>query len=168
MEVSNKPITLILFDTAGTLRLSYCICINQKILTVGQEDYDRLRPLSYANSNVFVVCFSIGSRTSFENVKDKWVPELRKHAPNTPILLVGTQSDRRQSTGGTQLISEGEARKLAKAIKAAGYIECSAKNRDGVKGVFSEAVLVALDPVDRAKKNMKGSGGSNGSKCMIS
>lgn len=132
---------------------------------VGQEDYDRLRPLSYANSNVFVVCFSIGSRTSFENVKDKWVPELRKHAPNTPILLVGTQSDRRQATGSTAtLISEGEARKLAKSIKAAGYMECSAKSRDGVKGVFSEAVLVALDPVDRAKKNMKG---SSGGKCII-
>lgn len=53
--------------------------------------------------------------------------------------------------------------KLAKSIKAAGYMECSAKSRDGVKGVFSEAVLVALDPVDRAKKNMK----KGGDKCII-
>lgn len=120
-----------------------------------------MRPLSYANSNVFVVCYSIASRTSFENVRDKWVPELRKHAPNVPILLVGTQSDRRE-TGATNLISEIEAKKLAKSIKAAGYLECSAKSRDGVKSVFSEAVLVALDPIDRAKKNMK----SNG-KCTI-
>ena len=133
---------------------------------LGQEDYDRLRPLSYANSNVFVVCFSVGSRTSFENVKDKWVPELRKHAPTTPILLIGTQSDRRQSVTTSSVISEAEGRKLAKAIKAAGYMECSAKSRDGVKGVFSEAVLVALDPIDRAKKNMKG--GSGGGKCVIS
>lgn len=122
-------------------------------MILGQEDYDRLRPLSYANSNVFVVCFSIGSRTSFENVRDKWVPELRKHAPNIPIILVGTQCDRRQNGGN--LISEGEARKLAKSIKAAGYLECSAKSREGVKAIFSEAVLVALDPIDRAKKNMK-------------
>ena len=129
----------------------------------GQEDYDRLRPLSYANSNVFLVCFSIGSRTSFENVKDKWVPELRKHAPTTPILLVGTQSDRRQSPG--TMISESEARKLARSIKAAGYMECSAKSRDGVKAVFSEAVLVALDPLDRTRKNMKG---IDKGKCAIS
>ena len=129
----------------------------------GQEDYDRLRPLSYANSNVFLVCFSIGSRTSFENVKDKWVPELRKHAPTTPILLVGTQSDRRQSPG--TMISESEARKLARSIKAAGYMECSAKSRDGVKAVFSEAVLVALDPLDRTRKNMKG---VDKGKCAIS
>lgn len=140
--------------------------ISSSIFTnIGQEDYDRLRPLSYANSNVFVVCFSVGSRTSFENVKDKWVPELRKHAPNVPILLVGTQSDRRQNstTSNTNLISEAEALKLAKSIKAAGYLECSAKSRDGVKGVFSEAVLIALDPVDRTKKNMKSSSG----KCTI-
>lgn len=133
------------------------------IICIGQEDYDRLRPLSYANSNVFVVCFSIGSRTSFENVRDKWVPELRKHAPNVPILLVGTQSDRRQGSSSTNLITESEARKLAKTIKASGYMECSAKSRDGVKGVFSEAVLIALDPVDRTKRNMKGSNG----KCTI-
>lgn len=138
------------------------------LLLVGQEDYDRLRPLSYANSNVFVVCFSIGSRTSFENVRDKWVPELRKHAPHVPILLVGTQSDRRQSGTGANLVGESEIRKLAKSIKAAGFMECSAKSREGVKAVFSEAVLVALDPVDRTKKNMKGgSGGSDGGKCTI-
>ena len=53
---------------------------------------------------------------------------------------------------------------MAKSIKAAGYLECSAKSRDGVKGVFSEAVLVALDPIDRAKKNMKS---GSGEKCTI-
>lgn len=142
----------------------HCVILpSQANNSVGQEDYDRLRPLSYANSNVFVVCFSIGSRTSFENVKDKWVPELRKHAANVPILLVGTQSDRRQGSSNTNLITESEARKLAKSVKAAGYLECSAKSRDGVKGVFSEAVLVALDPIDRTRKNMTGSSG----KCII-
>jgi GTPase SAR1 family protein len=77
----------------------------------------------------------------------------------TPILLVGTQADRRE-TGGSEMgagkvISEGEARRLAQSIKASGYLECSAKTREGVKGVFSEAVLIALDP-DRVKKNFPG------------
>eukprot|EP01084_Bolivina_argentea_P020973 38958_1 len=39
------------------------------------EDYDRLRPLSYPQTDVFLVCFSIISKDSFENVKYKWVPE---------------------------------------------------------------------------------------------
>jgi GTPase SAR1 family protein len=45
--------------------------------TAGQEDYDRLRPLSYPQTDVFVLCFSIASPTSLENVASKWIPEIR-------------------------------------------------------------------------------------------
>lgn len=40
-------------------------------LSLGQEDYDRLRPLSYPQTDVFLVCFSVVSPSSFENVKEK-------------------------------------------------------------------------------------------------
>jgi GTPase SAR1 family protein len=40
-------------------------------LLLGQEDYDRLRPLSYPQTDVFLVCFSVVSPSSFENVKEK-------------------------------------------------------------------------------------------------
>ena len=75
--VNAEPYTLDLFDTAG------------------QEDYDRLRPLSYPQTDVFLVCFSVVAPASFENVKEKWVPEIKHHCPKTPFLLVGTQVDRR-------------------------------------------------------------------------
>ena len=45
--------------------------------TAGQEDYDRLRPLSYPQTNVFIVVFSITSESSFKNVKSKWLPEIQ-------------------------------------------------------------------------------------------
>ena len=51
--IGGEPYTLGLFDTAG------------------QEDYDRLRPLSYPQTDVFLVCFSVISPSSFENVKEK-------------------------------------------------------------------------------------------------
>ena len=51
----------------------------------------RLRPLSYPQTDVFLVCFSTVSPSSFENVKEKWVPEITHHCPKTPFLLVGTQ-----------------------------------------------------------------------------
>ena len=51
--IGGEPYTLGLFDTAG------------------QEDYDRLRPLSYPQTDVFLVCFSVVSPASFENVKEK-------------------------------------------------------------------------------------------------
>lgn len=39
--------------------------------TAGQEEYDRLRPLSYPETDVLFVCFSIDSPHSLENVLDK-------------------------------------------------------------------------------------------------
>ena len=68
--IGDEPFTLGLFDTAG------------------QEDYDRLRPLSYPSTDVFLVCFSVISPASFENVKEKWFPEVHHHCPGVPILSV--------------------------------------------------------------------------------
>ncbi len=70
--------------------------------TAGQQDYDLLRPLSYSDADVFLVCFSVASAASFHNVSMKWVPELRHHAPFVPIVLVGTKTDLR---GGNSSVS---------------------------------------------------------------
>ena len=67
--VDGQPINLGLWDTAG------------------QEDYDRLRPLSYPQTDVFLVAFSIVNPSSFENVRAKWYPEVSHHCPNTPYIL---------------------------------------------------------------------------------
>ena len=76
--VDGQPVTLGLWDTSG------------------QSDYDRLRPLSYPQSDIFLACFSIVSATSFKNIKSKWLPEIAAHAPGVPTLLVGTKSDMRE------------------------------------------------------------------------
>ncbi|KAI3795554.1 hypothetical protein L1987_38209 [Smallanthus sonchifolius] len=60
---------------------------------VGQEDYNRLRPLSYRGADVFMLAFSLISKASYENISKKWIPELRHYAPGVPIILVGTKLD---------------------------------------------------------------------------
>ncbi|KAK4757189.1 hypothetical protein SAY87_007316 [Trapa incisa] len=63
--------------------------------TAGQEDYNRLRPLSYRGADVFLLTFSLISKASYENVAKKWIPELRHYSPGVPIILVGTKLDLR-------------------------------------------------------------------------
>ncbi|GAU87572.1 hypothetical protein RvY_00400 [Ramazzottius varieornatus] len=105
--------------------------------TTGQEDYDRMRPLSYPQTDVFLVCFSVVEPSSFENVPGKWFPEITHHCPRTPFLLVGTQIHLRDDpqtiirlAGNNQkLISPKQGKKLAKKLRAVQYVECSALTR---------------------------------------
>ena len=66
--IGGEPYTLGLFDTAG------------------QEDYDRLRPLSYPQTDVFLVCFSVDNRDSFDNVETK-VSHERTHSPTIDLCV---------------------------------------------------------------------------------
>ena len=128
--VDGKPISLGLWDTAG------------------QEDYDRLRPLSYPQTDVFLICFSIVSPPSFDNVKAKWFPEIEHHAPNVPIILVGTKLDLREDRvtmdslrqKRMEPVSYEQALQASKEIRAHKYLECSALTQRNLKSVFDEAI----------------------------
>merc|ERR1712179_178875 len=127
--------------------------------TAGQDDYDRLRPLSYPQTDVFLVCFAITSPTSFDNVTSKWIPEVTHHCPDTPIILVGTKADMREDPGEIQklrdknqeMVTVQEANNLVKtlqskkpAIHIQKYLECSALSQKGLKSVFDEAIRIAI------------------------
>ncbi|XP_074658421.1 ras-related C3 botulinum toxin substrate 1-like [Tubulanus polymorphus] len=122
--------------------------------TAGQEDYDRLRPLSYPQTDVFLICYSVVSPSSFENVTTKWFPEIKHHCPEAPIILVGTKIDLREDKKAiSQLAGQGlsaikreQGIKLASKIRANKYMECSALTQRGLKQVFDEAVRAVLHP----------------------
>ncbi|XP_047337751.1 rac-like GTP-binding protein 5 [Impatiens glandulifera] len=126
--------------------------------TAGQEDYNRLRPLSYRGADVFILSFSLISKPSFENISKKWVPELRHYAPLVPIVLVGTKLDLREDNQfkmdypGACIISPQQGEELKKQIGAVAYVECSAKTQQNVKGVFDAAIKVVLQPPKSKKK----------------
>ena len=145
--IGGEPYTLGLFDTAG------------------QEDYDRLRPLSYPQTDVFLVCYSVVSPSSFENVKEKWVPEITHHCQRTPFLLVGTQIDLRDDAATIDKLAKNKQKplseeagdKLAKKLRAVKYVECSALTQKGLSDVFDEAILATFEHPEQKK----------GQKCQI-
>ena len=58
------------------------------MLTTGQEDYDRLRPLSYPDTDVVLMCFTCDSPDSLENIPEKWVPEIRHFCPKGMLVYM--------------------------------------------------------------------------------
>ena len=137
--IDGRPISLSLFDTAG------------------QEDLDRLRPLSYPGTDVFIICYSTVSVQSLDNVRAKWHPEVRHHCPNTPIILVGTKTDLRLSklkAGGSSagLVKSETGSSMARAIMASKFMECSAEDTESIKRLFDEAVRAVLYPPKPKKK----------------
>lgn len=132
--VDGQPVALNLWDTAG------------------QADYDRLRPLSYPQTDVFLVCFSIVSPTSFANVKSKWKKEVQHYCPGTPIILIGTKLDLREDVATVTKLSEtnqepvtyNQGLSLSKELNARKYIECSALSMKNVNTVFKEAIRIGL------------------------
>ncbi|XP_052215953.1 ras-related C3 botulinum toxin substrate 2-like [Dreissena polymorpha] len=129
--------------------------------TAGQEDYDRLRPLSYPQTDVFLICFSVVSPSSHENVVTKWNPEIKHHCPEAPVIVVGTKIDLRENKEAIgQLAQQGlspikreQGIKLANKIRAVKYMECSALTQRGLKQVFEEAVRAVIHPQPVRPKN---------------
>ncbi|CAB1436638.1 unnamed protein product [Pleuronectes platessa] len=142
IEVDGKQVELALWDTAG------------------QEDYDRLRPLSYPDTDVILMCFSIDSPDSLENIPEKWTPEVKHFCPNVPIILVGNKKDLRNDEHTRRELAKmkqepvksEEGRDMANRISAFGYLECSAKTKDGVREVFEMATRAALQVRKRKKR----------------
>jgi len=143
--VENEPVNLGLWDTAG------------------QEDYDRLRPLSYPQTDVFLVCFSIVNPASFDNCRAKWSPELKLYNPDTPVVLVGTKLDLREDKQTIEKLSVRrmapiptiKGSQMAQEIQAVAYIECSALTQKNLSRVFDVAIRAGLGKFERLKQKKK-------------
>lgn len=157
VEVDGRRVELALWDTAG------------------QEDYDRLRPLSYPDSNVVLICFSIDLPDSLENVMEKWISEVLHFCQGVPIILVGCKVDLRNDSqvienlraNGQEPVSQAAAQEVAEQIGAVEYIECSAKTGYGVREVFEAATRASLMGKQGKTKKSKKSSTKKKKKCVL-
>ncbi|KAL7752946.1 hypothetical protein RI367_001396 [Sorochytrium milnesiophthora] len=125
---TSKKIELALWDTAG------------------QEDYDRLRPLSYPDTDIILIAFRVAqeSKASFDNVWTKWCPEIKHFCERVPRILVGTMCDLRETAPPEHVVTESEIEQMTKRIRAECYIECSARKRHNIQELFDTAVSIAM------------------------
>jgi len=109
--------------------------------TAGHEDYDRLRVLSYPQTDLFLLCFSLDNRNSFDNIRTKWWPEVVHHCPNAARLLVGLKSDTEEALK----IPEQDIQVLA-SDHGMEYISVSAMTQQqDLSSLFLRALQVSLD-----------------------
>jgi Ras-related C3 botulinum toxin substrate 1 len=133
------------------------------LFAAGQEDFDRLRTLSYPHTDCFLLCFSIISPHSFSNIENKWFPEIQQYAKGVPIVLCGTKCDRRNDkevaqelhAKGQGIVTVEEGRELAKKIGASQYFECSALTQENIQLVFAEVVKQGLRKQESSQENAK-------------
>lgn len=97
-----------------------------------------------------MLCYSISSRASFENIKSKWWPEIRHFSSSVPVVLVGTKLDLRIANS-EKFVTTAEGRRMRKDIHAHALVECSAKKKLNLNTVFEEAVR-AVDKKPKSKQ----------------
>jgi len=148
MKLNDEPILLHLWDTAG------------------QEEYDRLRPLSYPGSDVVLLCFSLVHKPSYEAIRIKWFPEIRHYIPNVPYMLVGTKLDLREKfianpNPDYDLVSTELGQAMCDEIKALKYVEVSAKTKQNLESIFHESVSAVLEIIGVGKAAQTSTGPSS-------
>jgi len=139
--------------------------------TAGQEEFDRLRSLSYDDTHAIMLCFSVDSKDSLENVESKWVGEIADNCQGVKLVLVALKCDLREQGGDDEVDENGQPKEkkeminynqgleVARRINALRYLECSAMKNRGVNEAFTEAARVAL--------SVKSNGGKDDSKCNV-
>ncbi|XP_077461105.1 cell division control protein 42 homolog [Stigmatopora argus] len=151
--VDGTPVRLQLCDTAGQKWGIGDGSVN--------DELERLRPLCYRNADVFLLCYSVVQPASFHNLARRWVPEIRRHCPGAPLVLVGTQLDLREDVqvlirlaqNQERPVGSEEGRQLAQQLGAAGFAECSALTQKNLKEAFDSAILASIQQMEDGGDN---------------
>lgn len=131
--------------------------------SAGHEDYERVRHLIYQpKTDVVILCFSLVSPKSLENIENIWVPEIKQYCPNTPYVLAGLKSDLRDEfdenskefiSKGMEKITKAKGEEMKQKINAFSYVECSSLRQKNVNDVFETACKAFLSQNEKTNNN---------------
>ncbi|KAI6649205.1 RAS-like GTP-binding protein [Oopsacas minuta] len=117
--------------------------------TPGDDNYSHIRPLSYPDTDILLLCFDLSSPQSYHNIFTKWIPEIREYCPGVPFIIVGCKNDlinMELKKADDYIVSElapttqDEMAQLLSHTGAVDYFQCSAKYNYNLIGLFSKAV----------------------------
>ena len=113
------------------------------------KDYDKIEPILFQGTDVFIFCFSLISPTSLLYIEGTLVHNIKKLCPNTPYILIGLKSDLRDEclqktdefkSNGWEPIPYSKGEEIRNKIGAQYYVECSALKQFHLKEVFEAAI----------------------------
>jgi len=135
--------------------------------TAGADAYARLRVLSYADADAFIICFASNDPKSLQNIKEIWVPEIKEHCKkaNPPIVIAATKCDLSDKPSLDAVMSD--ANTIGGEVGAVKVLPCSAKTGDGVEGVFQEIARRVEKTTAPAPAPNAGATEGGGKKCCI-
>lgn len=136
--------------------------------TNGSDEYDRLRPLSYAQTDFFLVLYSCASPFTFNRVAEKWMPEIQHLSPEARAIIVCTKTDlreneeviesvKKENNRGMVTTAEGEAMAATFGVR---HMEISSIRIQGLKEMFDAAIVQAAGVATQRSLNAK-------KKCLI-
>ncbi len=143
--------------------------------------------MEYVGTDLVIICYSVTSQQSFNDITEKWIPEIRRYSTALPFVLVGLKADERKkqpkhgnresvdSLGSLdsydddvmpwvatyyeelEFVDKKAAKKLAKSCGALAYVECSALNGQGVHMLFENTIPRVLEEYGIKKHKKKSS-----------
>ncbi|ADM11035.1 Rho Ras-like GTP-binding protein [Encephalitozoon intestinalis ATCC 50506] len=132
--------------------------------TAGQDEYARFRHLALPSADYIMIVYAIDDRSSYAEVKNSLIGQVKEKAPQAKYFLVGAKVDLREDSkrleelarNGNSPITTSEGLELSQSIGALGYFECSAKNNIGIDEIFEKISSYALKVYLRENKSFMG------------
>jgi len=135
--------------------------------TSGSSEFDRVRPLTYEDVSLFLVCFDMSNPQSLNNITQKWLSEIKSHKNIVPVVMLGCKSDLMDGNK-----DKSKFMHVAKQLGAVAYYECSSKTpeqRQNIDRLFNVVALIVAGQQNKIPKDVKVKykKESNHAKCVI-
>jgi small GTP-binding protein len=128
------------------------ICLNLWD-TVGQERFRALGKNFYKDAYIICLVFDITQKQSFENIKEVWYPDIKKHGEKYIILsIIGNKCDKVEDEN----VDEKEVTSFAEEIGALCFL-VSALNGDKIDNLFDTLAENYLNSELKEKNDKKNS-----------